>query len=196
MQTMSTGGISKPKALLTVRAFEAIDPSLGIEFLKAHPVTQFPEYWKPKREKFFFGLFSRPVRRRATKVVTTAYAEFIAAQLITETSAFGDFKYHHSGEGTGDENIADTGLGAPKENARDVGTQVQGTSTVKYKSVATTTYTGTWAITEHGLFNTAGAGGPPVTGGVLMDRSKFAAINVVATNQVEWTYEHTVAAGG
>lgn len=188
--------MSPMKSLLTARAFEAIDPSLGFEFLKAHPVTLFPEYWREKREKFFFGLFSRPVRRKSTKVITTAFANFVAAQLITETSAFGDFKYHHSGTGVGDEAVADTGLGTPREDARDVGTQVQGASAVGYKSIATTTYTGTWAITEHGIFNTAGAGGPPVTGGTLMDRSKFAAINVVATNQVEWTYELTIAAGG
>lgn len=185
------------KTLLTARVFEAKDKSLSIEFLKAHPVTQYPEYWKPKKERFFFGLFSRQIkRRRKDHVVTTAFAEFVAAQLITETSAFGDFKYHHSGEGVGNEAVADTGLGTPREGARDIGTQVQGASAVGYKSIATTTYTGTWAITEHGLFNTAGAGGPPVTGGVLMDRSKFAAINVVATNQIEWTYELTVAAGG
>jgi len=185
------------KTLLTARLFEPKDKSLSIEFLKAHPVTENPELYRPVRERFFFGLFSRPVRRqRKDHVVTTAFAEFVAAQLITETSAFGDFKYHHSGEGTGNENVADSGLGTPREDARNVGTQVQGLTAVGYKSIATTTYTGTYAITEHGLFNTAGTGGPPVTGGVLMDRSKFAAINVVATNQVEWTYELTVAAGG
>jgi len=185
------------KTLLTARLFEPKDKSLSIDFLRAHPVTENPELYRPVRERFFFGLLSRPIiRRRKDHVVTTDFAEFIAAQLITETSAFGDFKYHHSGTGVGDENIADEGLGTPKEDARNVGTQVQGASPVGYKSVATTTYTGTWAITEHGLFNTAGAGGPPVTGGILMDRSKFAAINVVVTNQIEWTYELTIAAGG
>jgi hypothetical protein len=184
------------QTLLTARLFEPKDKTLSIEFLRAHPVTTHPQLWRPVKEKFW-GIFSKSiVRRRKDHVVTTAYAEFVAAQMITETSAFGDFKYHHSGEGTGNENVADTGLGTPREDARDVGTQVQGASAVGYKSVATTTYTNTYAITEHGLFNTAGAGGPPVTGGVLMDRSKFAAINVVATNQIEWTYEITIAAGG
>lgn len=185
------------KTLLTARAFEPKDKSLDVEFLKAHPVTLFPELYQKVRERYFFGLLSRPVvRRRKDHLVTTAFAAFVAAQLITETSVFGDFKYHHSGEGVGAENVADTALGTPRENARDVGTQVQGASAVGYKSIATTTYTGTYAITEHGLFSTAGAGGPPVVGGTLMDRSVFAAINVVATNQIEWTYELTVAAGG
>ena len=184
----------KPKALLVARLFEPIDKSLTVDFLKAHPVTIYPELYREVKERRFG--FLRPVVRKSKKVVTTAFAEFIAAQLITETSAFGDFKYHHSGEGVGAENVADTGLGTPREDARDVGTQVQGATAVGYKSVATTTYTDTFAITEHGLFNTAGAGGPPVTGGTMMDRSKFDAINVVATNQIEWTYELTVAAGG
>jgi len=178
------------KTLLVARAYEPKDKSLSFEFLKAHPVTLFPELWKPKKEKFFFGLFSRLIiRKRKDHVVTTAFANFVAAQLITETSAFGDFKYHDSGIGTGDESAADTGLGTPWGGSRDVGTQVQGATAVGYKSVATTTYNATKAITEHGLFNAA-------SGVTLMDRSKFAAINVVDTNQIEWTYEITIAAGG
>ena len=173
------------KTLLTARLFEPKDKTLDIEFLRAHPVTTHPHLYRPVKERFFFGIFSRQVKRlRKDHVVTTAFAEFLAAQLITETSVIGDFKYHHSGEGVGNEAVADTGLGTPREDARDVGTQVQGASAVGYKSIATTTYTGSYAITEHGLFSTAGAGGPPVTGGTLMDRSKFAAINVVATNQI------------
>ena len=192
-----TIGTLPMKTLLTARLFEPKDKCLSIEFLKAHPVTTHPHLYKPVKEKCFFGLFSKKVKRvTKDKVVTTAFAEFLAAQLITESSTIGDFKYHHSGEGTGNESVADTGLGTPREDARDVGTQVQGATAVGYKSIATTTYGDTWAITEHGLFNTAGAGGPPVTGGTLMDRSKFAAINVVATNQIEWTYELTIAAGG
>jgi hypothetical protein len=184
------------KTLLTARLFEPKDKTLDVEFLRAHPVTNYPELYRPVKERGLFGILKPVWRQTKDKVVTTAFAEFVAAQLITETSDFGDFKYHHSGTGTGNENVADTALGTPVEDARDVGTQVQGASAVGYKSVATTTYTDTYAITEHGLFNTAGTGGPPVTGGTLMDRSKFAAINVVATNQIEWTYELTIAAGG
>jgi hypothetical protein len=178
------------KTLLKAILFEPKDKSLSFDFLKTHPVTLYPELWQPVKERFFFGLLSRAVKRiRKDHVVTTAFASFVAAQLITETSAFGDFKYHDSGIGTGDENVADVGLGTPWGGARDVGTQVQGATAVGYKSVATTTYNATKAITEHGLFNAA-------SGVTLMDRSKFAAINVVDTNQIEWTYEITIAAGG
>jgi hypothetical protein len=128
--------------------------------------------------------------------VTDVFVNDIVDTLESSVAAFSAFKYHHSGTGIAAENQTDTALGTPRESARDVGTQVDGASSNIYKSVATTTYTNTWAITEHGLFNTAGAGGPPVTGGDLMDRTVFSAINVVATNQIEWTFTITFTAGG
>ena len=129
------------------------------------------------------------------RVVTDDFCEDIVDNLIAETSAFGDYKYHHSGTGVGAEAAADAGLGTPELDARTVGTQVEDSSKV-YKSIATETFDGVAAITEHGLFNTAGAGGPPVTGGILMDRTKFAAINVVNGNQIEWTFTIAFTSGG
>lgn len=122
------------------------------------------------------------------KLITTAFVDFIVDQLIAETSAFGDFKFHDSGTGVGGEAIGDTTLGTPWGGARSVGTQVEDAHNI-YESVATTTYTGPFAITEHGLFNIAAAG-------ILMDRSVFAAVNVVNTDKVEFTYRLTIAAGG
>ena len=119
------------------------------------------------------------------KKVTDDFVEFIVAQLQTETTAFGDFKFHDSGIGVGAENKTDSALGTPWGGARTTGTQVEGASAHIYKSVATTTYNATKAITEHGLFNIAAAG-------ILMDRSVFSAINVVDTNQIEWTYNLTI----
>ena len=179
------------KSRLTARLFEPKDKSLGIDFLEAHPVTTHPELYREVKERRFLGLFGkpRPVIRTSKRVVTTAFANFLAAQLITDSVAIGDFKYHDSGTGTVAEAVGDVGLGTPWGGARDVGTQVQGGDATKYKSVATTTYTGTFAITEHGLFNAA-------TGVTLMDRSVITAIGVVNGNQIEWTYKLTVAAGG
>jgi hypothetical protein len=119
--------------------------------------------------------------------VTTAYVTFLALMHQTDATTIGDFKYHDSGIGTGDEAVGDVGLGTPWGGARDVGTQVASTNT--YTSVATTTYNATKAITEHGLFNASSS----VT---LMDRTKFAAINVVDTNQIQWTFVITFTAGG
>jgi len=129
------------------------------------------------------------------KVVTDDFVEDIVDNLITEVAAFGDYKYHHTGTGVGAEAAADAGLGTPELDARTVGTQVEHDSKT-YKSIATETFDGVAAITEHGIFNTAGAGGPPVTGGILMDRTVFAAINVVNTNQIEWTFTIGFTSGG
>ena len=150
-----------------------------------------------KKELGDDGLYHYTEERREVrdKVVTDDFCEFIVDQLISETSAFGDFKYHHSGKGTNAENATDSGLQTPELDARTVGTQVEDSSKV-YKSIATETFDDTAAITEHGLFNTAGGGGPPVTGGILMDRTKFAAINVVNTNQIEWTFTIAFTSGG
>jgi len=120
-------------------------------------------------------------REVLNKKVTTAFVNDIVDNLITETSAFGDYKYHDSGTGTGAENKSDTGLGTPCGESRDAGTQVEGSQTYEYKSVATHTYAGTFAITEHGLFNAA-------SNGTLMDRTVFDAINVVANDKIEFTF--------
>ncbi len=130
------------------------------------------------------------------KCVTDVFCEDIVNTLQSSVAAFSNFKYHHSGEGVGAEAAGDTALGTPRESARVVGTQVDGASAKEYKSVATITYTGSYAITEHGLFNTAGAGGPPVVGGDLMDRTKFAAINVTNGMAVEFSFTISFTSGG
>jgi hypothetical protein len=178
------------QTLLTARLYEPRDKSLidDIEFLKMHPVTLYPKMWKEIKSGR---------RVVVNKMITTAYCTFLALMHQTETALIGDFKYHHSGIGVGVEAVGNTGLGTPVEDARNIGTQVA--AGVTYTSVATTTYTAGYcpaAITEHGLFNDPGAGGPPVTGPTLMDRSVFAAINVITGNQIEWTYVITFVAGG
>lgn len=120
--------------------------------------------------------------------VTTAFVNFVVDQLQTETSVFGDFKFHDSGVGTTAENITDTGIETTDGEARATGTQTE-TSANIYRSVGTISYTTTKAITEHGLFNDA-------TTGTLMDRSVFSAINVVNGDSISYTYSLTVSAGG
>lgn len=120
-------------------------------------------------------------REVLNKKVTTAFVNDIVDNLIAETSAFGDYKFHDSGTGVGAESPSDTALGTPCAEARDAGTQIEGAQTYEYKSVATHTYAGGFAITEHGLFNIAAAG-------ILMDRTVFSAINVVASDKIEFTF--------
>jgi len=122
------------------------------------------------------------------RVVTDAFVEFMVDELQAETSVWGDFKYHDSGEGVGAELPANVGLGSPWGGARSVGTQAEAAANI-YQSVATTAYTGPFAITEHGLFSAA-------AGVTLMDRHLFAAINVVNLDSIQFTYQLTCTSGG
>lgn len=130
--------------------------------------------------KVNYGVLSR-------RVVTTAFVNFVTDQLQTETSVFGDFKYHDSGVGTTAENASDTAIETTDGESRATGTQTESAANA-YRSVGTISYTTTKAITEHGLFN-------DVTAGTLMDRSVFAAINVVNGDSIQFTYTLTLTAG-
>ena len=120
--------------------------------------------------------------------VTTAFVTFVVDQLQTETSVFGDFKFHDSGVGTTAENITDTTMETTDGESRATGTQTESAANA-YRSVGTISYTTTKAITEHGLFNDA-------TTGTLMDRTVFSAVNVVNGDSIQFTYTLTISAGG
>jgi len=150
--------------------------------------TKDPELWnyiQQFRRKTRFG--RRVVRDRK---MTTAFVDFIVDQLQTETSVFGDFKYHDCGTGATGEEITDTIMENDTGEARSTGTQTE-TDHDTYKSVATDTFAGTFAITEHGLFAVVTANTGP-----MMDRTVFSAINVVSGNQIEFTFEGSFTAGG
>jgi hypothetical protein len=121
------------------------------------------------------------------RVVTTAFVNFVTDQLQTETSVFGDFKYHDGGVGTTAENVANTAMETTDGESRASGTQTESAANA-YQSVGTIAYTSTKAVTEHGLFNDA-------TAGTLMDRTVFAAINVVSGDSIAFTYTLTLTAG-
>lgn len=122
-------------------------------------------------------------------LVTTAFVEFVVDQLQTETSEFGDFKFHDSGVGVTGANIADTDIETTDGESRATGSQTEGGSANIYKSVGTISYTSTKAITEHGLFSQS-------TGTTLMDRHTFSAINVVNGDSIQFTFELTLPPGG
>jgi hypothetical protein len=79
------------------------------------------------------------------------------------------------------------------DNTRPTGTPSEQATNI-YRSVATYSPDsgGTRAITEHGLFSQAATGG-----GVMLDRSLFAAVNLIAgSDSLQSTYDFTVTAGG
>jgi len=98
------------------------------------------------------------------------------------------FNYHDCGTGTGAESNTDTALGNPVSEARVAGTQSQPTSDT-YRTVATFTFSNTYAITEHGIFSQASK-----PGGILLDRTVFSAINVVSGDKIEFTFSLSIAA--
>ena len=125
----------------------------------------------------------------STRLVTTAFVNLMVDQLQTETSVWGDFKYHDSGVGTTGAAEGDTGIETTDGEDRATGNQGEGASANIYKSVGTITYTTTKAITEHGLFNTSDSA-------TLMDRHVFSAINVVNGDSIEFSFELSCTAGG
>jgi len=166
------GGVARPQATLTVRHLDTNDKEI-----------------RNRRGLLGFLGIKRPDVRKAHGCVTDAYVALLVDELQADQAAHSTFKYHDSGTGVGAEAATDTALGTPTAEARDAGTQIEGATANIYKSVATHTYGGSFAITEHGLFNAA-------TAGTLMDRTKFAAVNVANGEKIEFTYELTVSSGG
>jgi hypothetical protein len=123
----------------------------------------------------------------STKVVTTAAVNYIVDALQANTTDVSLFRFHGSGTGTTAEAIGQTAL-VTETGSRVSGTQTEGASANIYRTVATIAYGSTLAITEHGIFSAS-------SGGTLLDRSLFAAINVVSGDSIQFTYELTVPAG-
>lgn len=98
------------------------------------------------------------------------------------------FNQHDSGTGVTGANQTDTALQTPCGESRDAGAKTQPLA-YQIRSVATHTYAGPFAITEHGIFDNA-------AGGVLWDRHTFGAINVGSGDGIEFTYTLTITAGG
>lgn len=130
------------------------------------------------------------------RVVTTAGVGYIvdAFQNSVEVE---NMKYHGFGTGTTAEAAGDTALVTELTteyagNVRPTGTTTEGASANIYRTVATLTPDsgGTLAITEHGVFSANAAG-------VLLDRSKFAAVNLDSANgdSLQVTYELTFPSG-
>ncbi len=137
-------------------------------------------------KRVFLGCLGR-------RVVTTAGVNYMRDDFNNAAGSadITNFKYHGSGTGTTAEAITDTALvneGAAGIPARATGTQV-GTVSGVYTTVGSQTYTGTLAITEHGVFSAA-------TSGTLWDRTVFAAVNVVSGESISFSYSLTITAGG
>lgn len=166
-------------ALLVVRALGTL---FGLVVMESRLSAR---VFHPDGRVIDYGTLSR-------RVITTAGVGFLVDgfQNLVEIEIM---KFHASGSGVGAEAVGDTALGTEETGITDraTGSQTEGSSANIYKSVGTQSYTGSAAITEHGLFSLV-----TESAGVLWDRSLFSALNVINGSAIEWTYELTVTSGG
>lgn len=137
-----------------------------------------------------------PLGLASCRVVTNNGVGFIvdAFQNLVELE---NMKYHGMGTGTNAEDAADSALQTEltteynPNSTRATGSTTEGAGANVYRTVGTNTIdSGTPAVTEHGVLSQAATGG-----GVLLDRSVFAAVNLAAGDGITFTYDLTFTAG-
>ncbi len=158
------------------------------------------------RLPFLGQLWGRVIRRDGSvddlglmtcRLVTDAGVGYIvdAFQNLTELE---NMRFHGLGTGTTAEAAGQTALATElttqysTANTRPTGTlgEQSGSPNV-YETVATITVSASVAATEHGILSQAATGG-----GVLLDRSVFAAVNLAASESLQATYRLTLPSGG
>lgn len=122
----------------------------------------------------------------STKVVTDAGVAYIVNAFLN-TTELENMKFHGTGTGTTAEAASQTAL-VTEVATRATGSTVVGGSANVYRTVGTVAYSGTFAITEHGVFSASSAG-------TMLDRSVFAAINVISGDSIQFTYDLTLPSG-
>lgn len=121
-----------------------------------------------------------------TKVVTDAGVQYLV-DALQGTQSSNVFRWHGAGTGTTAESAGQTAL-VTEVGSRVSGTQTEGAAANVYRTVATISFGGTFAVTEHGVFSAS-------TSGTMLDRSLFAAINVINGDSIEFTYDLTLPSG-
>lgn len=131
------------------------------------------------------------------RVVTDTGVAYIvdAFQGIVEPESM---KYHGFGTGSTAEGASQTALVTEltteyaTDNTRPTGSTTEGATANIYRTVGSLVPDADVALREHGVFSQAAN-----SGGVMLDRSLFAAINLTAANgdSISATYDLTVAAG-
>ena len=167
------------RLFLTVGRCRCNDPASHARFGRPCPVAKWLHY----------GLAS-------VRVVTDVGVNFIvdAFQNLTELE---NMKFHGIGQGSNAEAAGDVALDAElttqynPDNTRATGSTTEGASANIYRTVGTNTVDAAVGIEEHGIFDQA-----DTTGGVLLDRSVFAVINLGNGDSLQSTYDLTINSGG
>lgn len=173
-----------------IQSVVVVESSLAVRVLRGLGLYHAGELRWTEVEIERHGIVSR-------KVVTDTGVGFVvdAFQNLVELE---NMKFHALGTGTNNEAAGDSALQTELTteytgNVRATGTTAESAANA-FQSVGTNTLdSGTPAITEHGLMSQAATGG-----GVLFDRSKFSAINLVGANgdALQTTYTVTFSSGG
>lgn len=131
------------------------------------------------------------------RVVTDDGVDFIV-DAFQNSVELETMKYHALGTGVTAEGQTQSALVTELTteytgNVRATGTTAEGSSTNIYQTVGTNTLDETpgAALREHGILDQAATGG-----GVLLDRTLFAAITLSSGDALQSTYELTISAGG
>lgn len=117
-------------------------------------------------------------------VVLTYGGEDWTVQRLAGSGSLSTNNGSHIGSGTGTATASksDTALGTEVGSRSATTVSVTGSgSSAKYQAVATITYGASYAITEAGLFTAS-------TGGTLLIRADFPAINVVSGDSIQFTF--------
>jgi hypothetical protein len=123
--------------------------------------------------------------------ITTEFVKHLADAMTDSSVAIDTFNKHAMGDGSTAETDTDTAL-VSEQDGRAVGSQTHGATSNVYRSVATITAGGAYTAIEHGIFDSTGSGSD-----VLLDRTKLSSPPTLATDdEVEWTYDATITAGG
>jgi hypothetical protein len=130
------------------------------------------------------------------RVVTDTGVQYLVDSLQGTTEPE-NMKFHGYGTGTNAEAAGNTALQTELTtqyvgDVRPTGTQGEGASANIYRTTGTLSPDtgGTIAVTEHGVFSAN-------SGGTLLDRSQFSAVNIVAgSDSLQSQYDLTLASGG
>jgi hypothetical protein len=109
--------------------------------------------------------------------------------MTTSGDEIDNFKFHKQGSGSTAETDTQTDLVTTQDFGTDAAAYTHGATSQIFQSVDTLVATSTYEVREHGIFNT-------LTGGVMLDRSLVTAISLNTDDEIEWTYNLTVNAGG
>jgi len=170
------------------RGYSVEEIQEALKETKPHGVTEVFGFCSAKiYDKF--GALKMDLGLQSVKEVTTVAAKILADAFLDSAIVVDDFDKHAHGSGSTAETDTDTTLSS-QCGTRVSGSQTHGATSNVYKTVGTITATSAFTAIEHGIFDTAAAGN-------LLDRSIVGTPPTLVTDdEVEWTYQLTINAGG